>query len=208
MLVTLSLLLVFVILILNELLWRKKDVHGEFSRKFVHITVGTFVAFWPFYLTWNQIKLMGLAFLIGVLLSKYLNIFQAIHSIQRPTMGEAFFALSVVIVALITNDKWIFMAAMLQMSLADGLAAIIGLRYGHGGNYIVLNHTKSVLGTLTFFIVSILILFIYYHFSIVSLNPAILILTAIVASSLENLAIFGLDNFLVPVSVAILLINH
>src|SRR5271165_3367094 len=130
MYIILTLLAVLTILLLNEVLWRKKTVHSEFSRKFVHVTVGSFVAFWPFYLTWSQIRLIGLAFLITVVASKVLNIFQAIHSVQRPTWGEAFFALSVILVTYITQNKWIYAAALLQMSLADGLAAVVGIRYG------------------------------------------------------------------------------
>jgi phytol kinase len=208
MYLVLTAVIVLIILLLNELLWRKRDVHGEFSRKFVHVSVGSFVAFWPFYLTWRQIEFMGLAFLICVIISKYLKVFQAIHSVQRPTLGEAFFALAVFVVALITHDKWIYMAALLQMSLADGLAAIIGIRFGARMNYIVFNHTKSVLGTLTFFIVSMVILLSYTHYSGVSLDLASLVLISVVASLLENIASFGLDNLLVPLSVALMLIYH
>lgn len=204
----LTILAVFVILVLNELLWRGRDVHGEFSRKFVHVSVGSFVAFWPFYLSWNQIKLLGLAFLIAVLISKRLKLFQAIHSVQRPTLGEAFFALSVILVALMTNNKWIYMASLLQMSLADGLAAVIGIRYGVGQSYLVFDHTKSVVGTLTFFVVSISILLTYVHFSHVSIGTDRLIITSLIASALENVAVFGLDNLFVPLFVALLLIHH
>jgi dolichol kinase len=51
------------------------------------------------------------------------------------------------------------------MSLADGLAAVIGTRYGNRQKYLVLGYTKSVLGTLTFFVVSLGILFGYSHYS-------------------------------------------
>lgn len=208
MLVFLTSLVILTILLLNELLWRKQDVHGEFSRKFVHVTVGSFVAFWPFYLSWTQIEMLGGAFLIVVSLSKYLKLFQAIHSVQRPTWGEAFFALSVLVIALITHNKWIYATSILQMSLADGLAAIIGIRYGHRQNYSVLGHTKSILGTLTFFVTSLLILLGYSHFSGVELSSVTLIAISVLASLFENIAAFGLDNLLVPLIVALLLINH
>ncbi len=208
MLVILTLFIVFLILISNELLWRKKDVHGEFSRKFVHVTVGSFVAVWPFYLSWLQIEIIGLAFLVVVTLSKILKIFQAIHSVQRPTWGEAFFALSVVGIALITHNKWIYAASLLQMSLADGLAAVIGMRYGRRQSYLIFNHTKSVLGTLTFFVVSAIVLIGFTHYSGISLSITRLLLVSAGAALLENLAAIGLDNFLVPLYVALLLINN
>src|SRR5665213_2636370 len=154
----LTMLAVFVILVCNELWWRARVVHSEFSRKFVHITVGSFVAAWPFFLSWHEIEGLSLAFLVVVSASKFLKVFQAIHSVQRPTWGELFFAVSVGMVALITHNKWIYAAALLQMALADGMAAIIGVQYGNRQKYLVFGHPKSVAGTLTFFIVSIAIL--------------------------------------------------
>ena len=81
----LTVLTVLVILIGNEWWWRTRVVHGELSRKFVHITVGSFVAIWPWFLSWQEIRLLSLSFVAAVLVSKALNIFQAIHSVQRPT---------------------------------------------------------------------------------------------------------------------------
>src|ERR1700735_297787 len=115
-----SVFVVLALLIISEVWWRNTKVHDEVSRKFVHITVGSFVAFWPFFLSWGQIELLSAVFLVAITLSKYLNIFKAIHSVQRPTGGEIFFALAVGAIALITHNKWIYMTALLQMSLADG----------------------------------------------------------------------------------------
>jgi dolichol kinase len=126
----LSVCAVFCILVLSELWHRRHAGSNELSRKFVHVTVGSFVAFWPFFLSWNQIVFLSGAFLVGIAASKYLNIFQAIHSVQRPTWGEIFFAMAVGIIALVTQSKGIYAAALLQMSLADGLAAVIGGRFG------------------------------------------------------------------------------
>jgi phytol kinase len=204
----LTILVVFAILLVNELWWRKRNIHGEFSRKFVHVTVGSFVAFWPFYLSWRQIEILSVAFFIVVALSKYLKLFQAIHSVQRPTWGELCFAVSVGLVATITHNKWIYAASLLQMALADGFAAIIGLRFGGRFSYRIFGHTKSVIGTLTFFVVSLLILIAFDHSSKIHLDYTWIILASLTASLLENVASLGLDNLLVPVVVAILLIHH
>jgi len=59
----LTVLAVFGLLLVGETWWRHQAVHGEFSRKFIHITVGSFVAVWPFFLTWSQIELLSLSFL-------------------------------------------------------------------------------------------------------------------------------------------------
>jgi phytol kinase len=200
-------LAVFLLLVGSELWWRRHSVHGEFSRKFVHITVGTLVAFWPFFLSWNQIRLLSLAFLIVISVSKHFSLFRVIHAVQRPTGGELYFALAVGVVTLVTQDKWIYLAAVAQMSLADGLAAVMGTRYGKQ-SYLVFGHTKSVIGTLTFFTVSLAILIAYAQLVGVHLSPLFIAVTAALAALIENLGVRGLDNLLVPLFIAVLLAKH
>ncbi len=200
-----TVLAVFFLLVGNELYWRRHRTHGELSRKFVHITVGSFVAFWPFFLSWNQIRILSVAFLVVVIISKYLNLFQAIHSVQRPTWGELFFAAAVGITTLLTQDRYIFAAALLQMSLADGLAAIIGTRYGKLTRYYIYGHAKSLVGSAAFVVVSLLILGVYGVLAGVTIEPLVLLTIALATAAIENLGIFGLDNLLVPLLVAIAL---
>lgn len=208
MFVLITVLAVFLVLAANEMLWRRRKTHGEFSRKFVHVTVGCFVAFWPFFLSWRQIELLSLAFLMVVSSSKVLGIFNAIHSVQRPTWGELCFALSVGIVAFATHNKWIYMAALLQMALADGLAAVVGVRFGNSNSYSVMGHSKSVAGTLTFFVSSVFILLIYAHFSHAALSWLFIAAVSLAASLLENASVQGLDNLMVPLLIAVLLAHH
>ena len=88
------------------------------------------------------------------------------------------------------------------MSLADGLAAVIGTNYKLGLKYQVFGHAKSFLGSLTFFIVSLLILVAYAHFAPHQSFKMIYILYAFTATILENIAIAGLDNLVIPVFIA------
>lgn len=201
----LTVLTVFLILVGCEIWWRKQGVglQGEFSRKFVHITVGSFVAFWPYFLSANEIRILSAAFLIVVLLSKYLHIFKAIHSVQRPTHGEVWFALVVGGLAfLVDKNPHIYTVALLEMSLADGLAAVIGTRYGNGGKYSVMGHAKSIIGTATFFVVSSALLAGYGLASVGGLSLAVILPLSIVMTILENIAVNGFDNLVVPLSVA------
>ncbi len=208
MLAVLSILGVLGLLLVNEVWWRTHTVHSEVGRKFVHITVGSFVAFWPFFLSWTEIKFLSIAFLIVVGVSKYFHVFRAIHSVQRPTLGELFFALAVGAVALITQDKWIYMAALLQMSLADGLAAIVGASYGGSSRYLILQHRKSIVGTLTFVVVSAVLLVVYSMNSGSTLSVALILGLAAGAAVVENIGIRGLDNLLVPLLIAGVLANR
>ena len=201
----LTILAVLIVLVANEIWYRKKALHDEFSRKFIHITVGSFVAFWPFFLSWEQIQILSLAFLIAIGISKAFNIFQAIHSVQRPTWGEVYFAVAVGLIALFTEEKWVYTAALLQMSLADGLAAVIGTKYGRRHKYLVFGHPKSLIGTATFFIVSFAVLVSLNSFFPTELGLLTILGISLVATFLENIFVMGLDNLLVPLFVALVL---
>ena len=200
----LTVVFVFLILLGSELYWRQREAHNEFSRKFVHITVGSFVAIWPWLLTWHQIQLLSIAFIVVVGISKYLHVFKSIHSVQRPTYGELCFALAVGVVPLITHDQWIFMSAILIMSLADGFAAVFGERFGKQ-SYLVFGHKKSLVGTMTFFLISLGILFGYTYVADVQIAVTIIMMMAAGATVIENFAVYGLDNLLAPAFVAFLL---
>ena len=201
-------LAVLALLIINEIWWRHRSVHTEFGRKFIHVTVGSFVAFWPWWLTWQQIEALSLTFLVVIIISKLTRLFQAIHSVQRPTLGEVFFALAVGLVPVITHDRWIYVAAVLQMALADGLAAIFGVQFGNSLRYLVFKYPKSVVGTVTFLVVSASILVFYSHVSGQALSLGFIALVSVLATVVENIAVWGLDNLLVPLLVAVMLANR
>ena len=203
----LTVLAVFAMLCISEIGWRKQWFANELGRKFVHITVGSFVAFWPFFLSWTEIRLLSVAFLVVVLLSQYFHVFRAIHSVQRPTYGEVFFALTVGLLTYVTHSKGVYAAAILQMSLADGLAAVVGTRFGRENKYHFLGHTKSVVGTLTFAAVSLLLLTGFSLWGPTHLPVMVIAFGAFVAAGLENVGVFGIDNILVPLFIAFLLTN-
>ena len=51
----LALLAVLALLLFAEYIARTRNIHTELTRKFVHMSVGTFVAFWPFFSSWHEI---------------------------------------------------------------------------------------------------------------------------------------------------------
>lgn len=188
------------LILVNEWWWRGRT-HGEVSRKFVHLTVGSFVALWPLFLEWWQIALLSVAFVLVILVSKQLGLFRAIHSVQRPTWGEIFFGLAVGTVTLITHQPAIYAVALLHMSLADGLAAIVGTNLGNSNRYLVFGMHKSIIGTITFAIVSTLILIVYAFHQGAAFDVWLPVIV-LGATLIENISIKGLDNLLIPVFIA------
>jgi phytol kinase len=196
---------VFLIVILAEYLSRYKGVHSELTRKLVHILVGVFVASWPFFLSWHQIQFLSLLFLAVVLLSIKLNMFSSIHAVSRNNVGEVSFALVIGILSVITSQHWVFAAAMLHLSLADGLAAIFGLAWGDGTTYKIMGRTKSLVGSLAFFFTSLLIMVCYAAFSGLSYSSLSLVGLPVMATIAENISGEGTDNIVVPLLVALVL---
>jgi phytol kinase len=198
-------IIVFLILCFSEYLSRYRGVHSELTRKLTHSLVGIFVAFWPFFLSWRQIQLLSVLFLIVVLISIKLDIFKSIHAVKRNVAGEVLFAMVIGILALILTDEWIFMAAMLFLAVADGFAAIAGLAFGDNNSYKVFGHTKSLAGSLTFFFCALIIMIFYTVFSGGPYSGLSLILLPLVATVAENVAVNGTDNLVIPLLVALVL---
>lgn len=195
----------FCILVCAEYLSRSKQIHAELTRKLVHVAVGTFVAFWPFFLSWRQIQLLSLSFFVVVCLSIKFNIFSSIHAVKRSITGELLFAVVIGLLALIATNKWVFMAAMLHLSLADGLAAIVGLGWGDKNGYRVFGRLKSVAGTTAFVISSAVILATYAIFAHSTTSFATYLWLPLVAAATENLAVHGTDNLVMPMIIALVL---
>lgn len=203
----LVIVLVFAILLAAEWLARRTRIHAELTRKFIHMTVGTIVAFWPYLLTWYQIELLSAAFLAVILVSIKLNIFTAIHNVDRSAIGEIMFAAVIGLLAFVCSgsDKWVFTAAMLNLSLGDGLAAVIGIGWGDGNQYKVFGKTKSVAGTSAFLLVSLSVMVAYTHFGHAPATALTLLVIPLLATLTENVAVNGTDNLIMPLLVALLL---
>lgn len=196
---------VLVILLVAEFLARRTHMHAELTRKFVHMFVGTFIAFWPFFLTWREIQVLSAAMLLVILISIKFTIFKSIHTVPRKAVGEILFAMVIGLLALISSSEWIFMAAMLNLSIGDAAAAIIGLLWGDHNQYKVFGKVKSIAGSLAFLIISVLVMVLYVAVSNDTANLTVLLVIPILATIAENIGVEGTDNLFIPILVALIL---
>jgi len=194
------------ILIISEILWHTSHLKGEFARKFVHIVAGTYIAFLPFVLSYNWILLFGIGFVLINILNRYTKIFNSFHAIRRKSFGDVMFGLSVIVCAYIAPSNWVFMAAILHVSLADGLAAIVGSRYGKK-SYKILGHKKTLVGTSTFILSSLIIFLFALYGGELTLAYSVLPLLLVgpfVTAAVENISGYGTDNLTLPLTVLLL----
>ncbi len=199
--------IILLILVVAEYARHRKWLKGETNRKFVHIVTGTFVATWPFFMSLRLVQVLSLALLLVITFSRQLNLFRSIHSVDRRGAGEILFALGIGLTALMSVNKWVFAAAILHMSLADGLAGLVGARVHLRGHYTVFGEKRTVQGTLTFLLLSVAILSWVVFIAPAGLHSAasVVLWLPILATIVENVSILGLDNVSVPVLVAVVL---
>ncbi len=200
---------IFCFLSAVELISRKKKLSGEATRKVVHIVVGSFIAFWPFFMPMRSVQLLSLALFIVVALSKFTNFFQSIHTVTRFTLGELFFPIGIGLTALLADSKWIFLAAVLHTSLADGVAGLVGVYLDKNkGRYKIFGQSKTMAGSVAFMISSVLIIgciIFYSSAGFGGLDWPVIIWLPILATLIESLSPFGTDNLFVPLIVVAVL---
>ncbi|HCM51693.1 TPA: hypothetical protein DIS56_00970 [Candidatus Saccharibacteria bacterium] len=188
---------------IDEILWRAKILKGEYNRKFVHISVGSFAAFWPWLLSWRQIQALCLILLAGRVINQLHTFVHDKAGIKRRTYGEYFFPVGIGLCTLLTTNKLFFALAVLNMAVADGLAAVIGQFAGARWRYQVFGYTKTIIGTMTFWLATLSILGIGLLLASDAINFAdyglLLLLLPPALTVLENFSLFGLDDITVPV---------
>jgi phytol kinase len=197
-----------ILLLTAELLGHFTQIKGEWTRKIVHIGSGNvlLLAWWLNIPAWIGITAAIIAAIIA-LISYQFPILPSINSVGRKSLGTFFYALSIgVLVAIFWNlhQPYYAVLGILVMAWGDGLAAIIGQKWGKHP-YSVEGITKSWEGSLTMmgvsFLVSLGILVSVYG------NDGIIWLISlgigILAMILESFSKLGIDNLTVPLGSAI-----
>ena len=195
------------IVLLAETLYRRFSDNSELARKVVHIGSGNviLVAWWLQIPDWVGILASVIASGVA-LLSYYIPFLPGINSVGRQSFGTFFYAISIgILIAWFWPLQQFHYAAIgiLVMTWGDGLAGLIGQRFGKHP-YEIWGIKKSWEGTLTMaltsYAVSSLILLAVqgniWQTWLVSLA------IAIVATSLEAFSKFGIDNLTVPMASA------
>jgi phytol kinase len=199
-----------------EVVRRRTLANSELTRKIVHIGTGNIIllAWWLQIPAWVSI-LCSILFSGVALLSYYLPILPGINGIGRRSLGTFFYAVSIgVLVAWFwaLNLPQYAALGILVMTWGDGLAAIVGQRFGRHP-YHLWDMQKSWEGSLTMLLVSFgisfLILIATRGNSLLSAGIALTI--AVTATGLEAFSKFGVDNLTVPIgsaAIAFFLTQH
>ena len=204
-----SLVAVWILLIIFAawLVRRLGSDDSEITRKIVHIGTGNviLIAWWLDIPAVLGISASAIAAII-TLLSYRFPILPGINSVGRQSFGTFFYSVSIgVLIAWFWNIQQPQYAVLgiLVMAWGDGLAALIGKRFGKN-KYEVFGGQKSWEGSATMAVVtltvSLLILFsVGSNFWQAALVSSIV---AVATTALETFSLLGIDNLTVPLGSA------
>jgi len=197
------------LIIFTEKVFSKK--YPVQSRKFLHIMTGNIAFILPLFQTREIMAFLaaGPFILFTFLMSPY----SPIKSMRGKTseaghgLGLVYYAITWTILAYVFFDHRVIIAmGILAMSYGDGLASLIGIKYGER-KYTVFKDIKSYVGSLAMFGCTFLMLVIallYYQEPVTGRVVAYLLCMAGVATVVEGITPLGLDNLSVPFVTALM----
>ncbi len=185
---------IVILLIISEKVLKQ---YPNFSRKFLHIMVGNILFILPLFTSQFIITFLVAApfILLTYLMSPYspIKLGDRISS-SGHGFGLVYYAISWTVLAFFFyNQPWIIAVGIAAMSYGDGMAALIGKRYGKN-KYQIFGDVKSFEGSIGMFIiliVSLTIVLYYYH---IPTSFIVIPTVALVATIFEGITPKGLDN--------------
>ena len=197
----LYLFLIFSISIVSKIL---NENNKEIFRKIIHIGIGPLIPIAQFLRIDQKSALIftGIVSLM-VLINYTYKLFPTIEDVERKSYGTIFYCLSLFILIWLFWDKdpYALIAGFFIMTFGDGLAGLIGKSY-NSKSWIIFKQKKSLFGTLTMFLTSIIVVCSlgYAQQNSVNLNYFVI---AFLATVLEQFSVLGIDNFIVPISTSL-----
>ena len=177
----------------------------ELLRKIIHIGMGPLIPLAKFL----EIEQSAAQYFAGgmsilIVINYIYKLFPIIEDVDRKSFGTFFYCFSLLILISLfwEKDPLALTAGFFIMTLGDGLAGLIGKNF-KSKTWKIFSQKKSLIGTTTMFVISLLVLsflghnnnidFNYYYFGI-----------ALIATLLEQISIIGIDNLSVPIITSII----
>ena len=217
--VVVVLTVVGLIVVVGQGLFMVNNIKIEYSRKLIHIGLSVWIAFWLFFLPYKIVIVASLLLALAVFISKRLGFLKSIHGVRRTTYGEITYALGIAFAAWYAkNDPSVYALAVINLGFADGLAAVIGSKYGYNKKKYRFfmskknkspNDGKTLIGASTSF--SFAVFSGLFFWIMVPTQPwAIwlvaghIIFSAAMISGLEFISHRGYDNLIIPAATVLL----
>ena len=195
---------IVIIFLISKLFKNFYPNNQELLRKIIHIGMGPLIPIAKFL----EIEQSAAQYFAGgmsilIVINYIYKLFPIIEDVDRKSFGTFFYCFSLLILISLfwEKDPLALTAGFFIMTLGDGLAGLIGKNF-KSRSWKIFNQKKSIIGTTTMFLISLLVLstlgytnninFNYYYFGI-----------ALLATLLEQISIIGIDNLSVPIITAL-----
>lgn len=190
----------------------KKGADVELTRKLVHFSGAFVTIFFPFiFESPITVLFLALGFSLIMFLSKKFGLLKSIHGIKRSSKGAFYHPIAIFICFLYANLlglPWFYVISILILGISDASAALVGKNYGKNEFIVEIGTTKTLEGSIAFFLSSFLI--VHLILLLTTGFPRIecvliALLIATIVTIFEGVSLGGADNLFIPLSVIFIL---
>ena len=175
----------------------------EAVRKIIHIGMGPLIPLAKF-LDIDQTSALYFTGIVSLLtfINYQSKLFPTIEDVDRKSYGTLLYCLSLFILIYLywNKDPTSLIVGFFIMTFGDGFAGLIGKNF-QSKSWFLFRQKKSFFGTMTMFITSLIIIFSLSYSQKYTFNINFFTI-AFISTILEQFSIFGIDNFVVPISAA------
>ena len=201
---TLILLYLFSIFLISIIYKKYNEDSREIVRKIIHIGIGPLIPIAQFLkIDQNSALIFTGIVSLMVFINYTYKLFPTIEDVERKSYGTLFYCLSLFILIFLFWDKnpYALITGFFIMTFGDGLAGLIGKSF-KSTSWIIFKQKKSLFGTLTMFLTSLIVICSIGYAQQNSFNFNYLSI-AFFATLIEQFSFLGIDNFIVPISSAL-----
>ncbi len=192
----------------------KKGLSPEISRKIIHIAAGSWLIFWLFYDATHWTKYLNvLPAFLWTLLLLYKVFFSKLDDKAVQTMtrtgdrrellkGPLYFTIVMTIMGTVFYNSPVALTAMGFLGWGDGLAPVIGKKFGKIKYTIVT--AKTLEGSFAFLFFGFFGAVGFHYLLIGSFKPFELLFCGIIAALAEAVSPKDIDNLIIPAAIIIL----
>ena len=194
---------ILIVLLIAFLCKKYFPTKEELSRKIIHIGTGPVILLaWLFDIPKNIAFFTALLITIALGVNYQYRLLPAIEDIERKSFGTIAYGISITILLLLFWPRYAssISIGVLSMAFGDGLAGLIG-RSINSPKWSILGQTKSIVGTLTMGSVVAIMVSIISSSNNLGLQPLEILVISLVATFLEQISPWGIDNLTVPIGV-------
>jgi len=175
----------------------------ELSRKIIHIGTGPVILLASLFDIPKNIAFFSAFFVtIALGINYQFRLLPAIEDIERKSFGTIAYGISITLLLLLFWPRYAssISIGVLSMAFGDGLAGLLG-RSINSPKWSILGQTKSIIGTLTMASVVAITTSIISSTNNLGIQPLEILVISLIATFLEQISPWGIDNITVPIGV-------